>query len=87
MEEIQFEDIKDGDRLRVYLDPGNNDLDYADGVARVMNEVIFVHVEKDYWTEGEDVDHPNLQGVDLRMTKLSWRIYKFYRIGNDKDSN
>lgn len=76
MEEIKFEDIKDGDRLRVFMDPGNTDLDYVDGTARVFMDILFLHVEKDYWIEGSS----NLTGKDLRIGKVYAERYRYFRI-------
>lgn len=80
LEEIEFEDIRDGDYLRIYYDPHNTDLDYVDATVQIAGLVVLVHVVKDYWPLTES---SALTMKDGQITEKLGRHYRYFRIEKD----
>ncbi len=80
--QIQFEDIKDGDRLRVFLDPGHTNLDYADGAVRTVRGDLYIHIEHDYWLDIERGALPitDDDGDLCLSTTQGKMIFQYFRI-------
>lgn len=84
---VSLNDIKDGDKIRAYLDPNHTDLDYVEGTAEWYSEwdadrpsgkgQMFMRVERDYWHRG------NLRSHIIRLNIA----YVFFKLENQDDQS